>query len=398
MSFVPLAIQQNLHRETYVAMLDSLLRAPGAKRLLAARAGITPVYLSNLLNLQREGTRDGTARTPSPKVASRIADELDVDKEIRESILAHMLAARAASDALQKRARIGEAEGTFTVLLDDARRLSSEATFAATPETARRNYRAALQLAKTGISIADRRFDVLAFMELCFIIHDAQCVLNRPDDALWYGLLADWVAQFYESDIARCDRERFDGMATNAIRAVVVAYNNLSLFDEALRFSERAELSPGLKRAPNEWKPHVFRDKMRSLSGKSRFAISEIEYLAEQVARICDQRTDEAVETLNLLNTEILARAYLAHNNYIEAYRLLSRQWNELTHVRRVGPLHRVMLLQTYARAAACTGRLDEGMESIQQAEQLARNAGLDHQLTRIQTIQSELSSAGLAG
>jgi hypothetical protein len=46
MSLLTDALEAQFHRETYVAILNSLLRTPGSKRELARRAKISPVYLS----------------------------------------------------------------------------------------------------------------------------------------------------------------------------------------------------------------------------------------------------------------------------------------------------------------------------------------------------------------
>lgn len=54
MSILTDALEAQFHRETYVAILNSPLRAPGSKRALAQRAKISPVYLSYILKLDRD--------------------------------------------------------------------------------------------------------------------------------------------------------------------------------------------------------------------------------------------------------------------------------------------------------------------------------------------------------
>jgi hypothetical protein len=54
MSFLSLIDEAELHREVYVAVLNSLLRTRGSKRALAAHAGISPQYLSYVLVLDRD--------------------------------------------------------------------------------------------------------------------------------------------------------------------------------------------------------------------------------------------------------------------------------------------------------------------------------------------------------
>ena len=76
MHYLELAHEAQLHREAYIALLDGLLQTITAKRHFAQRVGITPQYLSYLLN--------PFDRTPSPEVvAFRRGDSLGTGPRTR---------------------------------------------------------------------------------------------------------------------------------------------------------------------------------------------------------------------------------------------------------------------------------------------------------------------------
>jgi hypothetical protein len=90
MRFISHFVEAQLHREVYVAVLNGLLRTPGEKRAFAQKVGISPVYLSYLLALDSGASSYPTLRTPSLKVAQRIAQAAPAPADVRESLLLHM--------------------------------------------------------------------------------------------------------------------------------------------------------------------------------------------------------------------------------------------------------------------------------------------------------------------
>ncbi len=63
------AWEAQLHKEAYSAAINSVLRTPGTKHRFAARVGITPQYLSYLLD-------PNDPRAPGPEVPQNIANTL----------------------------------------------------------------------------------------------------------------------------------------------------------------------------------------------------------------------------------------------------------------------------------------------------------------------------------
>ncbi|MBK8024621.1 MAG: hypothetical protein IPK19_25145 [Chloroflexi bacterium] len=90
--FLTQAEQAALHRHTYTSVLKGLLAHGEAKYFAAERLGITPVYLSNLL--------DPDHPPPSPALAKRMVGALPLDADQRTGLLEHMILARRPKSAV----------------------------------------------------------------------------------------------------------------------------------------------------------------------------------------------------------------------------------------------------------------------------------------------------------
>ncbi len=83
---VPLGWEEQVHRETYIAILKGQLRKPGAKKAFAAEIGISPQYLSYLLDPYDH-------RSPSQGMAQAIVRALSLTEHERSHMLEHLILA-----------------------------------------------------------------------------------------------------------------------------------------------------------------------------------------------------------------------------------------------------------------------------------------------------------------
>jgi hypothetical protein len=67
MLILTLALEAEIHREVYTAILHSALKTPGSKRSLATALGISPQYLSYICDPTNTYARD-----PSPKLIEKL--------------------------------------------------------------------------------------------------------------------------------------------------------------------------------------------------------------------------------------------------------------------------------------------------------------------------------------
>jgi tetratricopeptide (TPR) repeat protein len=327
-------------------------------------------------------------RTPSPKVAKRIVYALPLSEEQRQSLLEHMVLASERRLRAYNAIRSELPDRPIDDFLSELRQAHQQASFAHDFSLSRAKYRVVREGSGAVLKQLNLDRHPLAFVELCFLRHDAQCVLNRPDDALWYAKLARSVLETLDPSEYRRHREKIDDLVVNAIRAEAVAYHNLKLFREAYRCCEEAEASPAIKRHLDFWKPHLYRDKINALVGIPRFAITEAEGLAEQVQTVCEKDIyrEEENNLLLFLIRESLARSYIQHGNFRKAERILQSELERMDRLSYLGPLHRTLLLRTYARLCWKQGDHYGWQHLIHLALVISFEAGLDHQVSEIQT------------
>lgn len=83
-----LSLEEQVHRETYIAILNGALREVGSKTRFAERLGISRAYLSFLLH--PDPCTSDSFRRPSLHIAEAISRALPVAPEVRVALLAHM--------------------------------------------------------------------------------------------------------------------------------------------------------------------------------------------------------------------------------------------------------------------------------------------------------------------
>ena len=376
--FTP-AEQAALHRATYTSALKGLIPW-GAERGLAERKlGVTPVYLSNLL--------DPYHNPPSPKIAERIAhaDVLAIDREQRLDLLEHMLLSRelqARSDRLIRNYAEQDIQATQGLLHE-----AYDAVLGARSSDTLGSHLLALR--DSGQSILqyyDPRRAKLNFVEACLIVHYAQTALNRWIDALHIMNVADAVLQRIDPHDEDVDRNWYRHLEVNLLYARALTYRHLKLTKPALATIEQAihllDGSASLDRA--NWLPSLYRDKIMSLAQRPRFALADIEGLGDQIHRFVDQSGRDH-STLMLLLDRSLINAWMSYGSKRTLKRadaLLRHRLSNLAQLDSYGPLPKTMFLRSAANYFWNQQAYNEWQYFAGILVHTARDAGLKHQLS----------------
>mgnify|MGYP000474589466 CR=1 FL=1 len=375
MEFLSLAEQFEIEKETVRTLLNSVLAEHGAEKEFARRTGLSTVHLSYL----RKGKRLASVAT-----AKQIAAALPWTTEQRERFVHHAAQVWRLKNSLWRNTQRNTPGKPNQEVVDIVRHAQNDATFARDAAAAQRLYRRAANMAELLLTQTDPNQDPLNFVELSFVAHDALCVLNRSDEALWHAKRVRLVTQQLNRKDFR-DPERVDFMQVNALRCEAVALHNLHLARPMQEVCAQVETLEGLKRGEQFWRPWLNRDKIQALMDLPRFSIREVEMLARQVFRLCDSRGDAYDPLMVLLISQSLTRAYMQYENFDKAYQVLNQAHADVDTIPHVGPLHRVLFFKTFAQWYWLQGSHgDEWCYFADKAFALATEAGLEHQLNEL--------------
>lgn len=383
MSNIELAHEAQLHREAYIAVLNGLLTDPASKRRFAQQVGITPQYLSYLLN--------PFDRTPSPELARKIANATPLERDARESLHEHLLLAH------ERRLEAQPAVNPMSPQLDVQAHMTliqqaqSMANFVADPAQVRTQQQVVRTMGKQLLMQLDKTQQPLSTAQLCIWLHNAESALNLHTNALYYACKARVVlSQFTRAEIAPSEREDFASAELNALRAVATAYHNIKLMNVGYELCCQAEELTIVRQRPAEWLPHLYRDKLNALQEKTRFSIREAEALTQEGKRWCERSGHPHAALWAFMLDRSLAQLYLHGGNGKKAARLLGVLAEQVAVLPVVGALHRVLFLKTYAEALWLMGDQAAWATTIQTALQLANAGGLTHQISEIKKRYGE--------
>jgi hypothetical protein len=283
-----------IHRETYVAILRSWV-PHGERGNFADRVGITREYFSLLCALDRpaEDKFPKLKRLPSPQMAKKIAKALPAPPEIRRSLYENMELAHVNTVRAHYKTREFIAQRQVSELLNGLKRLHGQATFGTDLPEVQRDYRALRDAAASLVTRLSPEIYPASLAQACLYLHDAQCVLDRSDDALRYAKLARLVLESAVIIEEGFNREHVDYMEINAIRGEGVALHNLGLDREAQRFYTRARTTSAYRNSPDFWKPFVGRDILNAMARTPRFSIRKAKKDAHEIMDICERTGDE---------------------------------------------------------------------------------------------------------
>src|SRR5450755_529297 len=336
-----------LHREVYIALLNSALQEPGSKHNLAAQVAVTPQYLSYLLN---SGAADSYSfRVPNAKIAEKIANALSLEREQREDLLRHMYLARDAASHITQTFRSELLTHPIEYFLKELRDADQEANFATDPHIYKKKYLAIRDTCKMLLNFSLLYTFPLDTVEVCMLLHEAQCILNQTGDALYHAKFARAIMEGLSRNDYR-KKERFDTYQIQVLRAEARACSDLRLYREAYEKCLQAEASDVMRYQSEACIPQLYRDKLQALCRKPRFALSEAEGLVARVRAICDSSSNDLAPRWLFMANQYLARAYLHHHNLKKVKKLLAVLFEEIQTLPHVSPLHQTLLLKTYAK------------------------------------------------
>ena len=376
----------DLHRETYVAILQRWV-PHGDRGEFARRCGITREYLSCLCALDDVPGQRRAAhkRHPSPQLARKIADNLLAPIEIKHGLLENMELAHLYAINRRYSGRSYSDHQLLFSRLSDLGEMHGQATFGKNLDQVQRDYRL----------LRDASYDLLqqigperfpdSFSQTCLYYHDAQCVLNRPDEALLYAKTAQLVLESIETieeGYTQAQRRHFE---INAIRGEAVAYHNLKL-DKFVPdiLLHRACRTSAFANERSFWEPIVMRDLINSVVEIPRFSIREVNKAAHRIQSICERNDDPFTR---FLVREAWLRALIKFDRAKLAKHVLDEEIEGLSHLPYVGALHKALLFKSGARLAWQTHDLDAWNGYMREALDLMIKAGLKHQLEQTREI-----------
>ena len=377
MLYIELAHAAQLHRETYIAVLNGLLKEPASKRQFAKTVGITPQYLSYLLNPYD--------RLPGAALVRKIVAALPLDADGRANLCEHMALAR------EKRVKAGQVilqdfgRTDVALHIEIIQRAEQAAVFGADPHQAHVQQQL---MRNAGVLLLSQLIPTvypLEFAQLSLWLSNSEGILNRHSDALYYAKQAHRVLSHAErTDFTLEARQRFDELALNALRAEGVVYHNLKLEGEAYAHYCMAEALPATRLQPETWLPHLYRDKINAYSRQARFSIRDAEAWARHGKTLCERSDHPHAGLWAFMLDRSLAEAYLRYGNLKKGQRLLTNLAEELPRLPVVGALHRVLFLKIYARSFWQAGDQAGWQATLGAALTLATAAGLTHQIGEI--------------
>ncbi len=251
-----------IHREIYVAILQSWV--PHGQREDFARAcGITREYFSCLCTLDnpREGTVPIHKRYPSPTLARKMARLLPAPAEVRRSLLENMelVHAAAVENYFQRNAAL-----PHPLLIRRLNEIDTQhqvATFGQDQAAVKRAYHLVRDASRSLLSQIDPEKYPDSYVQACLYYHDAQCILDRADEALRSAKLAQAVFEAVEMIEPGYTHEQRHSLEMNAVRGEAVAYHNLRLDRQALPIlRERVNRLQAYQESQDFWEPIVMRD------------------------------------------------------------------------------------------------------------------------------------------
>ncbi|MCC9075952.1 hypothetical protein FKZ61_007495 [Litorilinea aerophila] len=378
-----------LHREVAVQTLQGLLRERGSKERLARQLGVSPQYLSYLLDPWNH-------RTPSPALARRLVAALPLEPEQRATLWEHLMLCQV--NRLEAR-RAAFLEGRRSVLLNAEEHLhqllqaSAEAQFGPNA-VSRVKYRLVYEGGRYLAQVVGPREDLRVFIEASLVAHNAANVLNYPVSALWMARQVNYVPEEIWLQALR-DREEAIHYQVYGLLATATAYHNLGLYGEEYACCDQAEAllaEAGTTRLQENWLPHLYRNKLNALMYTPRFSIGEAENIAHRAQEVIERASGHTLESpfgqlLLFLIQVSLGRAYIRNANrrrLNKAEVVLRGCYDALAYMPLVGPLHRTLLLRAMAEMYGKMGSQEYRRHFLRSAYQEASAAGLTHQRARI--------------
>lgn len=369
-----------IHRETYAAIIKSWV-PHGKKDEFARRCGITREYLSCLcaLDNQLDGSVPIHKRYPSPKTARRISEALPAPNEIKHSLVENMELAHVNAVKAYYATKGSIAQRLVIERLSDIAQFHWQATFGTDLAEVECAYHVVRDAAVSLLRQIDPEEYPDSFAQACLYYHDAQCILNRADEALRYAKIAQHVLESIAEPEPGYSKEQRDNLMINAIRGEAVAYHNLGL-DRRVPdiLLERSCSTSAYRNAKSFWEPLVKRDLINAMVRIPRFSIREVCKVVRQIETVCARKSDEFTW---FLVRESWLRCLIERGKWKQAQQVFSEETKHLSHLPYVGALHRALLFKSGAQLAWKLHNSEAWKVYVTEAVSLMHQAGLKHQM-----------------
>lgn len=381
MSWINALWLAEIHRETYVAIIQSWV--PHGKRgEFAHQAGISREYLSYLCALDNPETgHTPTKRLPSPKIARKIADVLPAPKQIKCSLIENMDLAHIHKSRSFYQTKEFIREHRLHTLMSDLAKSHQLASFGKDYQEVNRAYRVTRNAARTLLPQISPQLFPASYVQTCLYLHDAQCVLDRADEALKYAKIANLIFNVMDVYEDGFEKEQIDDLRINALRGEAIAYHNLGLDVRIPDIIGQIHHSSAFKNRRSFWTPLVGRDLLNSLALIPRFSIREAKQIAHQNKAFSEKYGDQLTY---VLSQESWLRCLVEKGKLKDAQKVYRELAEQIPTISHIGSLHKSLLLKSGAKLAWEMGDKKSWFERISQALQIMHQAGLIHQLRTV--------------
>jgi transcriptional regulator with XRE-family HTH domain len=382
MTILTHAEEVQISRDTIATVLAGALHVHGSHKEFAQRAGISPVFISNIIKGKR---------MPSPDMAARMTPLLPLSPADRLAWRSLVEYHHHSSRKLCQTAAVAVREDAAAVVQDvKACRLS---TFSSDPAAVQRGWERALHIGK---AIAPHLSPAHAplYLDLCDVLFEANSMLRRHVDALWAVKRKCWTIALMEEGVLEPDvpinRDAFDMHKVNAMRQEMVVLTELGLCRQAMGLATEIEVEPAYLRNATFWKSALTWDRLNAMQHLPRASLHEARRMAQEAWRVSEKLDDDWQPLARLLVARSYANLCLSRDHAHEARTVLESHLNTLDQVPYCGTFHKVMLLRTWARALSIEAEWDAWQATIRQAQTLAQQAGLLNELAGIERDCSE--------
>ncbi len=386
-----------IHRATYIALLNGALAVPGAKQQLAQALGISERYIRYLRDLF-------DVRSPNAALLQRLIAALPIDDEQRLDIVGHIELAREANHRITQTRRVVLTDAEVSEALHQLNLAHHIANTTPDPLQARAVYTATVYRGVALIQVIDAYRYPLVFVQACLRLYETQSVRNHRGDALYYAKLACEFIENLDRAEYRSVQDQLDSYWCRTLIAQAVAYNNLEL--PKLAITAYANVSAFIAhddRLYAEWKPHLCRDVIGASIKQPRFSIRDLEQLDREARAICERRGAATDWVILCMQARALGRAYLRAGNSQKAHWAIRPYLDSIASTPYAGPLHKSIYLKTAAAISRAQGDLVSWHAHMRGALSIARDAKLVHQIQETKRVYGAeltpiLEELGLAG
>ncbi|MEP0824792.1 MAG: hypothetical protein HRF40_04835, partial [Nitrososphaera sp.] len=317
-----------------------------------------------------------------------IAHYLPAPNDIKQSLIENMELSRINRIRMQfPQEKVADPQLLSTMMLD-LEQFHIKATFGNDLSEVQRSYRILVEASAYMLQKIDPEKHPDSYAKVCLLYHDAQCVRNRPDQALLYAKIAYMVLLSVEEIEPGYTKEQRDNLKINAIRCEAVAYHNMGL-DKLVPdiLLQKCCAMSAYRNLASYWEPLVLRDLINSLVLLPRYSIREVNKIAKHIESVCERNNDPF--TL-LLVRESWLRSQIKRGKIKFAQCLFQEEVNRLPYLPYVGALHKALLFKSGAELAWRQNDLDAWKIYITKAVTLMQRAGLNHQLDLVKQTYGE--------